>query len=270
MHSMQPLYDLDHVMLTNGKIYRVLGNFQHQDYFWGYNVYSSDPLGERVYQGKKYRKNFLEDERLPLDVLETYAIVSRHEIAMHLDPVQTAQQTSASFRGTIWFALYGMLKTLCGEQAVGIFGSSMFGLHLTPDGQVRKDIDFVIEGLENIERLQHAFPDIRRQLGFREVSETRQLQQYQRYQKVFQNQHNTLREIIKRRWSGLQLSEQIVSTIRSREKRLVLPFELVHQAIMLQKDVVLAGKVREAAKSNLFPRMFTLETAHGNYPVSIL
>src|SRR5438309_269659 len=81
---------------------------------------------------------------------------------------------------------------------------------------------------------------------------------YYRYQKVFRNERNSIREIIQRRWSGLQLSDQVVSTLRFREKRIVLPLELVHQTTILQKDVVVCGRVLNARKSNLFPRMFTL------------
>jgi hypothetical protein len=146
----------------------------------------------------------------------------------------------------------------------------MFGLHLTPEGRVRKDVDFVIEGLDHLETLRDALPDIRRQLGFEEVSAARQLQQYQRYQKVFQNHRNSIQEIIKRRWTGLQLSEQIVSTLRFREKHILLPLELVDDTVMLQRNVVVSGHVIDADKSHLFPRMFTLSTKTYQYPVYIL
>jgi predicted nucleotidyltransferase len=265
----QQLYDLDHVVLVNGKIYRVLANFRDKEYFFGYNVYSPDAHGDRIYQGEKYRKNFIEDERLPDDVLETYEVLRRSDIVWHIDPVQAAQKICSSFANTIWFDLYQKLIALFGVNAVGIFGSSMFHFHLLPTGQVRKDVDFVIEGLEHVERFQRCLPEIRQQLGFQEISEARQVRQYQRYQRVFHNTRNTLQEIIQRRWTGLQLSEQIVSTLRFREKSIVLPLELVHQTTIVQKNVVISGKVIDAERSNLFPRMFTLSTEKHLYPVYI-
>lgn len=266
----QHLYDLDHVLLMNGNIYRVLGNMRDSEYFWGYNVYSPDVHGERIHHGKRYRKNFMEDERLPHDVLETYDIVKRSDIAMHLDPVQAAWAHSSSFEHSIWFALYEQLVALFGADAIGIFGSSMFHFHLTPSGQVRKDVDFVIEGLHHIAILQRFLPAIRQQLGFQEISAARQLQQYQRYQRVFQNNRNSIHEIIKRRWTGLQLSEQVVTTLRFREKSIVLPLELVHHTTVVERNATVSGRVLDAEMSNLFPRMFTLETDTQQYPVYIL
>ena len=270
MHNVEHLYDLDHVLLSNGKIYRVLGNVRSKEHFWGYNVYSPYKNGNRIYRGKKYVKNFIEDEHLPHDVLETYEVLHLSDVALHLDPVQSAQENSPSFQNTIWFELYNKLRDLFGKDAIGIFGSSMFNLHLTPERLVRKDVDFVIDGLNHIDTLRYSLPEIRRQLGFHEISEARQLQQYQRYQKVFQNNRNTMKEIIKRRWTGLQLSENIVSTLRFREKSVVLPLEIVHDTTVVQKDAVVSGKVIDADRSNLFPRMFQLETDTCKYPVYIL
>ncbi len=270
MQQVDQLYDLDHVVLSNGKIYRVLGNVRSNKYFWGYNVYSPQSDGDRFYRGMRYRKNYPEDEQLPHDVLDTYEVLNMSDVVAHCDPVQSARQQCSSFEQTIWFDLYTTLKEIFGEDAIGIFGSSMFGLHLTPEGRVRKDVDFVIEGLDHLETLRDALPDIRRQLGFEEVSAARQLQQYQRYQKVFQNHRNSIQEIIKRRWTGLQLSEQIVSTLRFREKHILLPLELVDDTVMLQRNVVVSGHVIDADKSHLFPRMFTLSTKTYQYPVYIL
>ena len=270
MKNVRQLSDLDHVVLSNGKIYRVLGNMNSNEYFWGYNVYSPDDGGDRVYSGRTYRKNYIEDEQLPLDVLETYTVIPRGEVILHLDPVQSAQENSSSFRQTLWFELYEKLKELFGIHSVGIFGSSMFHLHLTPEGRVRKDVDFMIEGLQNVEKLRYFLPDIRQQLGFHEIDEARQLLQYQRYQQVFQNQHNTIQEIIKRRWTGLQLTENIVSTIRFREKSTILPFTLIHDTDVIQSNVVISGRVRNANMSNLFPRMFLLESETVVQPVYVL
>lgn len=271
MSNIEQFYDLDHVLLSNGKIYRILGNFRDREHFWGYNVYSPDVHGDRIYRGKRYRKNFIEDEQLPRDVLETYEVLKRSDVVVRLDPVQSARENSSSFQNTLWFDLYEKLMGLFGEDAVGIFGSSMFHFHLTPSGQVRKDVDFVIEGLEHVNTLRHSLPEMRQHLGFYEISEARQLQQYQRYQRVFQNNRNTIQEIIKRRWTGLQLSERVVSTLRFREKSIILPLELVHDTTVVQRDAVVSGRVIDADKSNLFPRMFTLETEKTHmYPIYVL
>jgi hypothetical protein len=75
----------------------------------------------------------------------------------------------------------------------------MFGMHLTPDGAVRKDVDFVVEGLDNVEQLRKTLPSIRARLGFTAVSATRQRTQYERYRTVFRNDRNSIGPIIARR-----------------------------------------------------------------------
>lgn len=59
--------DLDHVVMADGRIYRVVGNLDHPAKFVGYNVYSPDPDGDRIFRSRPYRKNFTEDDELPGD-----------------------------------------------------------------------------------------------------------------------------------------------------------------------------------------------------------
>jgi hypothetical protein len=136
--------DLDHVVMADGRIYRVVGNLDHPAKFVGYNVYSPHSGGDRIFRGKPYRKNFTEDDELPQDALDTYVMLPKARICEHLDPYTAAAEKAGTFAGSEWAGLHAELTTLFGPDAVGIFGSAMLGMHLTPNGQVRKDIDFVI------------------------------------------------------------------------------------------------------------------------------
>ena len=78
--------DLDHVVMTDGRIYRVVGNLDHPAKFVGYNVYSPDPAGGRLFRSTPYRKNFTEDDELPQDALDTYVMLPKARIREHLDP----------------------------------------------------------------------------------------------------------------------------------------------------------------------------------------
>ncbi len=264
------LIDLDHVLLNDGRIYRVVGNLDSQTHFLGYNVYSPSPDGDRLYRGEPYKKNFIEDDDLPGDVLDTYELVATKDITEHHDPIQSARSNSATFKSTVWFDLYSEFVRIFGEESVGIFGSSMFGLHLTPEGHVRKDIDFVIQGKANVDVLRQQLPKIREKLGFTSVTTERQLQQYVRYQKVFRNKNNSIRSIIARRWTGLQLAERVVTTVRLRDPTLTLSVELVTLSREDSQDVVVSGRVADADSSNLFPRKFSLITDHGHTDIYIL
>ncbi len=264
------LLDLDHVVMNDGRIYRVVGNLVSQTHFLGYNVYSPSSDGDRLYRGERYKKNFIEDDDLPADVLDTYELAAIKDVAEHHEPVQSARLNSITFKSTVWFDLYAELIRIFGDESVGIFGSSMFGLHLTPEGNVRKDVDFVIQGMENVEVLRQQLPKIREKLGFTSVTAERQLQQYARYQRIFRNKNNSIRSIIARRLTGLQLSERVVTTVRLRDPTLTIPVELVTTPTKNFHDVVVSGRVADADSSNLFPRKFILITDHGYMDIYIL
>jgi hypothetical protein len=118
--------------------------------FVGCNVYSPHPGGDRIFRGTAYRKNFTEDDELPDDALDTYVMLPKAGIREHLDPHAAAAEKAGTLAGSPWAGLHAELTGLFGADAVGIFGSAMLGMHLTPDGSVRKDVDFVIEGTGNI------------------------------------------------------------------------------------------------------------------------
>jgi hypothetical protein len=83
----------------------------------------------------------------------------------------------------------------------------MLGMHLTPAGTVRKDVDFVIERAGNIPLLREHLPAIRSKLGFTEVTGARQGRQYERYRQVFRNDNNSTDLVIARRRTALQAAE---------------------------------------------------------------
>jgi len=263
------VYDLDHVVMPDGRIYRVVGNLDHSAKFVGYNVYSPDPDGDRLFRGMPYRKNFTEDDNLPDDALSTYVMLPKARIREHFDPHTAAVKNSSTFAGTPWSALHAELTALFGPGAVGIFGSAMLGMHLAPDGNVRKDIDFVIEGTGNIPVLREHLPAIRSKLGFTEVTSARQGRQYERYLRVFRNSNNSTDLVITRRWTAVQAPNGIVTTIRFRDPAVRTPFQLAGAYSAQTKDFTMTGKVADADLSNLFPRTFRLVTGDYAYTVHL-
>lgn len=260
-------HDLDHVVLRDGRICRVVGNLNEPGRFLGYNVYSPSDDGDRSYRGVRYRKNFIEDERLPEDAMDVYELLPTADVLEHHEPIESAHLKNSTFGDTIWFDLYRRLVDIFGVNSVGIFGSAMFGLHLTLSGKVRKDVDFVIQGRDEVGVLRKRLPQIRDDLGFAPVSAERQRLQSARYEKVFRNSANSLDAIISRRWSGLQLTEDIVTTIRFRDPNISTPIGLVGRSSESYRDVVVSGRVTHADDSNMFPRRFKLHTDHGMWDI---
>jgi predicted nucleotidyltransferase len=261
--------DLDHVIMADGRIYRVVGNLDHPAKFIGYNVYSPHPAGDRAFRGLPYRKNFTEDDELPQDALDTYAMLPKARIVEHLDPYTAAAQKASTFAGTPWAGLHAELTSLFEPDAVGIFGSAMLGMHLTPNGTVRKDVDFVIEGAASIPVLREHLPEIRERLGFTEVTTARQGRQHERYQRVFRNENNSTDMVITRRWTALQAPNGIVTTIRFRDPAIRTPYQFAAAYPASAQDVTVTGQVSDADLGNLFPRVFRLTTAGYTYTIHL-
>jgi hypothetical protein len=145
----------------------------------------------------------------------------------------------------------------------------MLGMHLTPTGSVRKDVDFVIEGAGNIPALREHLPAIRSRLGFTEVTTARQGRQYERYRRVFRNENNSTDLVITRRWTALQSPSGVVTTIRFRDPAIHIPYQLAAAFPVHARDVTVTGQVTDADLGNLFPRMFRLVTAGYAYTVHL-
>jgi hypothetical protein len=196
-------------------------------------------------------------------------MLPKAKIREHLDPRTAATENAGTFAGSPWAGLHAELNALFGASAVGIFGSAMLGMHLTPDGNVRKDVDFVIEGAGNIPVLREHLPAIRSKLGFTEVTSARQGRQYERYRRVFRNENNSTDLVITRRWTALQAPNGIVTTIRFRDPAVRTPYQLACAFPVQASDITVTGQVTDADLGNLFPRTFRLVTAGHAYTVHL-
>ena len=141
-------------------------------------------------------------------------MLPKARICEHLDPRAAAATQASTFADSPWAARHAELNALFGASAVEIFGSAMLGMHLTPDGTVRKDVDFVIEGAGNIPVLREHLPAIRSKLRFTEVTSARQGRQYERYRRVFRNDNNSTDLVITRRGPPCRAPNGVVTTIR--------------------------------------------------------
>ncbi|TDD40307.1 hypothetical protein [Saccharopolyspora elongata] len=262
--------DCDHVVTRDGRIHRVVGTLDYATRILAYNVYSPHPDGDRAYQGKQYRKNF-EDTAATDDVLQLYRLLPADDIAQHHDPVAAARYRRAKLESTVWADLYDELANVFSDDAVGVFGSAMLGMHLTEHGAIRKDVDFVIHGntADTVPVLAERLPAIRSKLGFTDVTVDRQQRQLARYQKVFRHPSNSLSTVISRRWTALQLSPQVVTTIRLRDPARTMPMNLVAPASTSLTEVVVTGEVTDISHSALFPITFTLHGDDGPVEVAV-
>ncbi len=269
----QRFYDMDHVRIEDGRIYRVLGNFALDDgSFLAYNLYSPNTEGDRTFRGVPYTKNYTEDNTAPRDVLDTYEVLTPGDVVEFFDPINAAQAMNGTYDGTVWAKLYSRLTDIFGQDAIGIFGSALpgSGLHQNPDGSIKNDVDFFIEGLDNVGRLEQHLSKVREGLGFTDYTDASQQGILKSWSKVFRNPNNSLDAIMARRWSGMQLSDGdriVLNTFRFRDRGVRPPSQLLVAENIVKRNIRVEGVAVDASKGNLYPRAFTIESGGSQYPV---
>lgn len=198
----------------------------------------------------------------------------RDRVIEHFDALNAARDGHESFRGTVWHDLYEGLVEIFGHDSVGVLGSALPGLHLTAQGNVRNDVDFFIEGLQNIPVLAAHLPDIRRRYGFTEYSAASEEKIRSGWEKVFTNTDNSYRKIMERRWSGMQIALDagriVLNTFRFRDKNVHTSLDVVDKDRVISKNVDVSGITTDTDKANLWPRSFTIDSTEGVLPVYLL
>lgn len=155
-----------------------------------------------------------------------------------------------------------------------MLGSALPGLHLTSAGQVKNDVDFFIEGLGNIPVLEANLPEIRKQFGFTEYSAESEEKIRRGWEQVFTNPDNSYAKIMQRRWSGMQIVQEtgkvVLNTFRFRDKNVATSLDVVDRTRLIEPNVSVSGVTTDAAKANLWPRTFTVDSDAGRLPVHFL
>lgn len=268
-------YDNDQVLTDDGKIFRVIGNVESNEGFIGFNLYAPDPDGERTFRGEPYTRRRVEDAPRPFeDALDAYGVVPKDQVVEYFDALKAAQDGNASFLGTVWHDLYRGLVEIFDEDSVGVLGSALPGLHLNGQGKVRNDVDFFIEGLDNIPVLEAHLPAIRQRYGFTEYTAASEEKIRGGWEKVFTNPDNSYEKIMQRRWSGMQIAQDVgrivLNTFRFRDTTVQTSLDVVNRENVISKNISVTGVTTDASKSNLWPRTFSLDSDVGRLPVHLL
>lgn len=256
---------MDQVLLNDGRIIRVMGNFDNGTHFFGFNVYSPDRRGDRLFRGTKYSKYKSESTYGGASVLDTCEIIDKKQVVEFFDPIETAKTNNASYSQTIWHDLYLKLVSIFGADNIGLLGSALSGLHFNLEGKLKNDVDFFIEGIDKVSILEKYMQCVREDLGFCDYEPEVLKVIYDECNEVYSNPNNTLEKIIERRWSGMELpgNPPVRNTMRFRDKSINSPFELL-SPITEQQNEKICGIVNQAIGGNLFPRHFSITTAAGN------
>ena len=213
----------------------------YDDNFWiigyidnevkGYIVYKVDENGDRY--NHITQKNYKKCSCQKFDKIPAYKKVFK--------PNEFYINNKSKLTG-VWKAYIEVLNHIgITDEDIGIFGSYMIGFDIT------KDVDFVIYGLDNLKKYYDNNDYIKKCINATYISQEHMQHQYNKHKNDY-HQKTDLYEIISRNWSGVQVSEGVLSTPRFIDRR------KQHISVAIQNKQVITFEVIDGFKSALLPR----------------
>ena len=219
---------LDYVLDLNDNFW-IVGYIDNE--FKGYIVYRADDNGDRFnHITKKYYKKCAchKFEKIP-----AYKKVFK--------PNKFYLEKKDDLKGVWGKYIEALNKIGIEDSDIGIFGSYLVGFDII------KDVDFVIYGEENLHKYYKNNEFIKEYTNSTYINENHILRQYNKHKNDYHDKTDLL-EIIKRNWSGIQVSEKVLSTPRfiDRKKQHILPDN--------NKREIITFEVIDGFKTAMLPR----------------
>lgn len=222
--------NLDYILDINEDIWIV--NEIHNNKPLGFMIYKHDDNGERFnyFTGKNYIKNNKQELKdLPSKIKAVFK--PRQFYMAHKDDLPLEWKNFAKALNNAGIK----------DEDIGIFGSYLLGFDIT------KDVDFVIYGLDALTKCYKNIDKIKRDLNATDITEKHIQYQYDKF-KNYYNPKYDLKTIISRNWSGIQIADGVLSTIRS----VILEKQCI--PLLSGKKEVVVGEITNALESACLPR----------------
>lgn len=238
------LSDLDYIEDVNGNFWIVHGEGKN---FYCNLVFAQSDLGDRVnfFNGQKYLKVILGNmDFVPLEKVKVKKV---------LNPKNFFQDNYSSIPEE-WKKIPDAIKSIgVSKGDIGIFGSFLLGFNVV------KDVDYVVYGDENCKRVLENIELLRARIGCCSISDKHIEYQSKKYGQFYSSE-NDFKKILSRNVAGMQMSEDVLSTIR-----FVHGHSEVQEDIALRcgRDFTLEGKVIDSFGFNFVPRIASLDSEMG-------
>lgn len=140
------------------------------------------------------------------------------------------------------------------DDDIGIFGSYLIGF------DIKKDVDFVVYKRSNLNKYYKNIDYIKKKCNVISITKEHIEYQYNKHKIKFSKECD-LKEIIRRNWSGIELSNGVLSTPRF--------VDLNKMSIPLKRgeDKVINVKVKEGITSAMLPRLAIVEYNKEEYEI---
>lgn len=247
--SVQIYQDCDYVEDINGDFWIICGN-NHKSGLIGTRVYEKNILGSRTNANSfNYKKLTYENhttEKIP-------------PIVKVFNPREHFQENYLLLPRFWKLFADTLLDIGIPFQDIGIFGSTLIGFPL------KKDIDFVIYGKSNRDLLFRNISKFHKILSTTPITKKHIDYQVNSKTSFFSNE-NSFHDLLKNKWSSIQIIPGLLSTIRFVYKNNETPKDLWKNKPI--KRITIQGKVKNSWKSDFRPRAFDLITSQENYCIA--
>lgn len=270
--------DLDYFRTKDDIIFIVRGYYHPEDYIIGHPVFWGNPQGERIHpSGRRYEKD-IEDvynERLfrllpdykNTEIPKFAAKVPRDRIIEIFKPREALRTFLKNHKKTLWTELVFSFRDLAGIplEDIGIFGSHLVGLSHNRSDNLQKDIDFAIYGLENFYRLKSSIEKIRNKFGFSKISPSHIKWHTKKYGQSLSKEATNFPKTLKRKWSSLQIAEELLTTVRFVYKKDEIPPNPIISPEL--KEIEVEGIVTDPDGTNFMPRVFKIKSNEKTFTI---
>lgn len=223
------LRPLDYILDADDNFW-IISYYQGSKIF-GKIIYYCDPSGPRFnfITGKRYRKNPSSEIEIPANY------------KMEFHPREFFQSNKKNLRDVWLQYVQALNQSGIPDEDIGIFGSYLIGF------DVKKDIDFVIYGNENLQRYYSHREFIGEYTQTSHITEEHIVYQLNKYSHLYHPNCDLL-TILRRNWSGIQVGPGVLSTPRFLDEcSISIPLET-------GKNKLLRCQVVSGIESARFPR----------------
>lgn len=262
--------DCDYIQTKDNIIYIVHGDYHPENSIRCTPVYIPSEDGNRVSNltGIKYIKKIdeyptpnsivakLHPGYLPLDneIKNTYLVPRKNIVKYFYPREKTKEILDKKLKHTKWESLISSIMIIghVPVEKIGIYGSLLVGL----DNGI-SDVDILIYGKENFDKLKSKFDEILSNSGVKKASLEQRTARVASWNKYSQISQDKLLKMELNRWSRVNVYDDIISCIRFVYDDDEIPIQKKYPPTI--KEVKVKGKVIQALGTNFCPRIAKVE-----------
>lgn len=263
------MIDYSHFVTNDGLIFIARGNNQPISGVRAAAIYRPCQDGSRLFNGQRYKKEVDEFGGLWLgqirpdyfvdDDLGPHIIVPNQDIRKWFDPFIVLDETRARLRKK-WPDLISEIEGIVPREDIGFIGSYLLGFQ-----NEKSDIDMIIRGLNNLNKIRANFKGISERLNSVSWLDQHRLEtSLKKYHSIYSEANNNFSEMIGNRWPTIRTND-FMTKLRFAYKDGEEP--KIPSLNKKVDEIVVEGRVIDDLGVNFMPRVFRLSSGNEEFNV---